>query len=178
MPSVIQRPTEEHGDMFPIIGTGVVLDDGLVATNAHVVDALCKLPRPPNFPKDKWPFVAVLFHWVKPGDNAAISEESVGEIALEVLGIFRVEGMIPRGKGVYYGPEKPDFNIVRVRAKGLPKVELEASTDRLIEGTEVGTIGYPMGTSTTWALVATRPSSRTTPVPIIGNMSPCSSVGR
>ena len=147
MPSVIQRTPEKHGDMFPIIGTGVILDDGLIATNAHVVDALLKLPRPPNFPKDKFPFVAVLFHAVKPGDNAAILEESVAEIPLDVLGIFRVEGLIPRGKGVYYGPEKPDFNIVRVRAKELPKVELEPSTERLIEGTEVGTIGYPMGTS-------------------------------
>jgi hypothetical protein len=147
MPSVIQRNPQERGDMFPIVGTGVILDDGLIATNAHVVEALLKLPRPPNFPKNKFPFVAVLFHWVKPGDNAAISQESVAEIPLEVFGIFSVEGMIPRGKGVYYGPEKPDFNIVHVRAKGLPKVELEARTDRLIEGAEVGTIGYPMGTS-------------------------------
>jgi hypothetical protein len=36
--------------MFPIIGTGEILDDGRIATNAHVVDALRKLPRPPNFP--------------------------------------------------------------------------------------------------------------------------------
>jgi hypothetical protein len=147
MPSVIQRTKEEHGEMFPIIGTGVILDDGLIATNAHVVDALCKLPRPPNFPKDKFPFVAIIFHPVKPGDNPAILEASVAEIPLEVCGIFSVKGLITRGKGVYYGPEKPDFNIVRVRAKGLPKAELEANTDRLIEGTEVGTIGYPMGTS-------------------------------
>lgn len=147
MPSVIQRAPQEHGDMFPIIGTGVILDDGLIATNAHVVDALCKLPRPPNFPRDKFPFVAVLFHPVKPGDNPAVAQESVAEIPLEVSGIFRVEGIIPRGKGVYYGPEKPDFNIVCVRARGLPKVELEASTDLLVEGAEVGTIGYPMGTS-------------------------------
>jgi hypothetical protein len=147
MPSVVQRTSEEHGDIFPIVGTGVILDDGLIATNAHVVDALLKMPRPPNFPKDKFPFVAVLFHAVKPGDNAVILEESVAEVPLEVLGIFRVEGLIPRGKGVYYGPEKPDFNIVRVRAKELPKAALEASTERLIEGAEVGTIGYPMGTS-------------------------------
>jgi hypothetical protein len=47
---------------------------------------------------------------------------------------------------VYYGPEKPDFNIVRVKAKGLPKAELDGGIDQLVEGTEVGTIGYPMGT--------------------------------
>jgi len=142
---VPRRPTEE-GEMFPIVGTGVVLDDGLVVTNAHVVDALLKLPRPSDFPKDKFPFVAVLFHSVKPGDNPAITEESIAEIALEVIGIFRVEGLIPRGKGFYYGPEKPDFNIVRVKAKGLPHVELEPKPEKLTEGVEVGTIGYPMGT--------------------------------
>ncbi len=146
MPSVIPRSRAEQGEMFPIIGTGVILDDGLIVTNAHVVDALLKLPRPPNFPSGKFPFVAVLFHSVKPGDNAAISEEGVAEIPLEVFGIFSVEGLIPKGKGVYYGPEKPDFNIVRVKAKGLPRAELDANTDCLIEGAEVGTIGYPMGT--------------------------------
>ncbi len=147
MPSVVQRSPEERGEMFPIIGTGVILDDGFVVTNAHVVDALLTMPRPPNFPENKFPFVAVLFHSVKPGDNSAISVESVAEVPLEVLGIFSVDGLIPRGKGIYYGPEKPDFNIVCVKARGLPKVELEASTDCLVEGVEVGTIGYPMGTA-------------------------------
>lgn len=146
MPSVIQRGPDEKGEMFPIIGTGAVLGDGLVVTNAHVVDALLKLPRPPDFPKDKFPFLAVLFHSVKPGDYAPISEEVVAEVPLEVAGLFRIDGLIPKGKGVYYGPDKPDFNIVRVKAKGLPSVELEANTDKLIEGVEVGTIGYPMGT--------------------------------
>jgi len=146
MPSVIQRARTEHGEVFPIIGTGLILDDGLVVTNAHVVDALIGLPRPPNFPKGEFPFVAVLFHPVKPGDNAAISGESIAEVPLEVFGIFRVEGLIPRGKGTYYGPEKPDFNVVCVKAKALPKAELEPNTSCLVEGVEVGTIGYPMGT--------------------------------
>jgi hypothetical protein len=146
MPIVVPRDPTGERQIFPIIGTGVILSDGLVATNAHVVDALAKLPRPANFPKDKFPFTAVLFHSVKPGDNAAIFEESVAEVSLEVIGVFRVDGLIPRGQGFYYGPEKPDFNIVRVKAKGLPRVELEANTGKLIEGVEVGTIGYPMGT--------------------------------
>jgi hypothetical protein len=118
----------------------------LVVTNDHVVKALLKTPRPPNFPKDKFPFVAVLFHAVKPGDNPAIAEDSVAETPLEVLGIFRVEGIIPAGKGVYYGPQKPDFNIVCVKARDLPKAKLEPSTNKLVEGADVGTIGYPMGT--------------------------------
>jgi hypothetical protein len=146
MPVVVPRQARERGEMFPIIGTGVILDDGLVVTNAHVIDALIKLPRPPDFPKDKFPFTAVLFHAVKPGDNPAIQIESVAEVGLEVIGIFRVQGLIPTSEGFYYGPEKPDFNIVRVKAKGLPRIELEPNAEKLIEGLEVGTIGYPMGT--------------------------------
>lgn len=146
MPVVVpRRAPNEQDDMFPIIGTGVIVGDGLVVTNAHVIDALIKLPRPPNFPRDKFPFVAVLFHRVQPGDNPAITVESVAEVSLEVIGVFRVEGLIPRGAGFYYGPEKPDFNIVRVKARGLPRIELEPNVDKLIEGVEVGTIGYPMG---------------------------------
>jgi hypothetical protein len=146
VPSVVQRSAVEQGDMFPIYGTGVILADGIVATNDHVVKALVNLPRPDNFPKDRFPFVAVLFHSVKPGENEAISEEGIAAVGLEVIGIFSVEGLIPRGEGAYYGPAKPDFSIVRVKAKGLPRVELEGNTDKLIEGVEVGTIGYPMGT--------------------------------
>ena len=146
MPVVVPRGPKERPQMFPIIGTGVIIGDGLVVTNAHVIDALVKLPRPSDFPADKFPFVVTLFHAVKPGDNPAITVESVAEVSLEVIGVFRVDGLVPTSEGCYHGPEKPDFNIVRVKAKGLPRVELEPNPHKLIEGIEVGTIGYPMGT--------------------------------
>jgi hypothetical protein len=146
MPSVVRRGPDEHGEIFPIIGTGVILDDGIVATNDHVIEALFRVPRPPDFPKGEFPFIATLFHRVIPGDHAAVSRESVAEIPLRVRGVFKVEGFVPRGEGYFYGPAKPDLGIVQVNATGLPKAELEPRASQLVEGIDVGTIGYPMGT--------------------------------
>ena len=133
-------------DVFPIIGTGFVLDDGFVATNEHVVDALLSLPKPPDFPKDQWSFTAVLFHHLDKKRFPNAPSEGYAQIPLEVLGVVRSGELELTGDGIYYGPRKPDINIVHVKAKGLPRLELLASTDVLHEGTEVATIGFPMGT--------------------------------
>jgi Trypsin-like peptidase domain len=140
------QPDGKRPPLFPIIGTGFILDDGFVITNAHVIDALLSIPRPPDFPKERWPFTAVLFHYIDRQQFPKAPVDGYAEIPLEVLGVFRVGDLMITGEGFYYGPRKPDFNIVHVKAKGLPRVELLTDTGVLAEGTEVGTIGFPMGT--------------------------------
>lgn len=146
IPFAPAQPDGRRPPIFPIVGTGFILDDGFVITNAHVIDALLSIPRPPTFPKDRWPFTAVLFHHIDRREFPKAPTDGYAEIPLEVLGVFRVGDLVIGGKGFYYGPRKPDFNIVHVKAKGLPRVELLTDTDVLAEGTEVGTVGFPMGT--------------------------------
>src|SRR5260370_18955775 len=86
--AIPQSPGGVRPELFPIIGTGFVLDDGLVITNAHVIDALLKLPRPADWPKDKWPFTAVLFHYIDKKDYPNLPMEGYAQIPLEVLSIF------------------------------------------------------------------------------------------
>jgi hypothetical protein len=148
MPKVILQPVarDKPPELFPIVGTGFVLDDGLVITNAHVIDALMRLPRPPDWAKGKWPFTAVLFQYISKKRYPTIPMEGCARIPLEVLGVFRAGEIQLENHGFYYGPRRPDFNIVHVKAKGLPKVDLLADTSVLREGVEVATLGFPMGT--------------------------------
>jgi hypothetical protein len=147
MPTVIPKhPGSSRPDLFPIIGTGFILDDGMVVTNAHVVDALLTLQRPPDWPKEKWPFTAALFHHIDKDHYPNAPTEGYALIPLEVLGVVRVGDIQLEQPGIYYGPRRPDFNIVHVKAKGLPRIELLSTTDTLREGVEVATIGFPMGT--------------------------------
>src|SRR5262249_33252305 len=123
--------------LFPwIIGTGFVVDsNGIVATNAHVVRALGKAPRPPDFPPDKWPVRAMLFHLTEAGQL---------EIELEVVAVSGITDF-NIGKA-YYGPkEGPDIGFVFVKAKGLAPLQIDDETE-IVEGIEVATAGFPMGT--------------------------------
>ncbi len=127
----------EPPPLFPsIIGTGFIVDShGIVATNSHVVRAIANVPRPSDFPPDKWPVHAILFR---------ITEAGQLEIPLEVAGVSQIT-KISAGKA-YYGPkEGPDLGFVVLKVKGLVPLQIDDETE-VEEGIEVATAGYPMGT--------------------------------
>ena len=138
-------PPGEGANLPPILGTGVIVGDGLVLTNEHVVEALLKWRwRDPN---DKgWPFVAVLLHSLPEGLKEKAFGGGYAEIPLEVLGVFHLKDLELKETDFYYGPRRPDFAVVHVKCGGLPSVEFLQNVDHIQAGMDVMSMGFPMGT--------------------------------
>jgi S1-C subfamily serine protease len=135
-PKHIEAKAGDSPPMFPpIIGTGFIVgENGIIVTNDHIVRAFQKQYRPPGAPRDDWGVYALLLHSIPEGQV---------EIPLQVIGAATFREFVKK-------PEaddltKPDVAYVQVKARGLPFVNV-SEDDGLIEGYELATAGFPMGT--------------------------------
>ncbi|MBL7130832.1 MAG: trypsin-like peptidase domain-containing protein [Candidatus Omnitrophica bacterium] len=134
----VYDPKEPLPEFPPIFGTGFIIADGLVVTNDHVAKQINKLPRPKDCPPELWPVNCLLLYF--------IHDKGMAEIHIDVLGVFGIQKM-DTGKA-YYGPPKPDIAFVHIKMKDLPTAKVHYDKDKIKEGCEVATAGFPMGTAT------------------------------
>lgn len=121
----------------PIIGTGFVVADGLVATNDHVIREVGKLLDPHPATEEDWPITAVAFFEI-PGKGMA-------QLEMTVLGAFTINKFeVP---GTYFGPPQPDIGFLHVNMRGLPQLPVSDALDLVVPGSRIATAGFPMGTN-------------------------------
>ncbi len=125
---------------FPeIIGTGFIVDSrGIVVTNAHVIEALTKLPKHPTRPES--PALAILTTEVDSKDGM----HHLGTLFTSIVGFNLIQSFVPEGP--FYGQRLPDFGFVQLRARDLPVLPLADEPDLLRAGVEIATGGFPLGT--------------------------------
>jgi S1-C subfamily serine protease len=126
---------EEESKRFPpILGTGVIVNEnGLIATNNHVIDAIAGLPHPDDF--RGIPGSVLLF---------ILTDQGMAQIDFAIEGIFKMKTFKP-GKA-YYGPKMPDLGFAYIKARNLPTVRLRPHASLYEEGEDIATAGFPMGT--------------------------------
>lgn len=133
--AVKPQPNQSWPGVPTIMGTGFVVEDGLIATNDHVVRQAERLQEVAGTTDDEWPIIACLFYLLPNG---------MCQIPMEVMGAFTVGKF--ETKGIYYGPKVPDLGFLHVKMKGLPTLEPATELQTVEPGIRIATAGFPMGT--------------------------------
>jgi trypsin-like peptidase len=113
-----------------IFGTGFIVGDSMLATNAHIVDAFEKY-RDAN---GKTAISALLFIKVPQG---------MLSVSVTVKNASKVNAV--HGGEFYYGPEGADVGLVVVDCVGLKKYGMMLNNEIVEEGVEIATAGFPSG---------------------------------
>lgn len=124
---------------FPnIVGTGFIINEnGLVFTCDHVINAIEKLPRRQNAPREEWPAEVWMFHF-EPDKGAVF-------VPMEIKGV--IQTALFKAGGYYYGENLPDMGIIEVDFKGLPSLQISPEFN-FKEGDLVALSGFPLGEET------------------------------
>ncbi len=142
-PSVvaIAKKTSKNPYFPEIIGTGFfVREDGIIATNDHVIKKINELQKEEGKnEKVVDTVVAVYFE---------MAEKGMQTVPLLVDGVTKIRQNVPSGP--HYGPDQFDLGFLVLKdVADCPVVEF--SMDDLHEGANVAVSGFPMGTRTLMA---------------------------
>ncbi len=130
-PDVSGNMTGKRWRFPPVLGTGFVIrEDGIVATNRHVVESFSDVWRPESLKDDEWGIDAMFLY---PHEKGMI------DIRIPVTGVINIKTLA--GK---YGPAAPDLSLVKILADDLVPMKLPENRP-FREGVEVAAAGYPLG---------------------------------
>jgi hypothetical protein len=115
-----------------IIGTGFVVDeDGLIATNRHVLEELQRWPGEYNF-------VALLHH-----AESEAGDKLVSVVFRKLIGTFWLGSFTQFGRS---SPDSnPDLALAVIDVRGLPPLNVKPDSHSLQPGVEVVSVGFPKG---------------------------------
>jgi S1-C subfamily serine protease len=116
----------------PIIGTGFVVDSrGLIATNRHVLEAMERIPHEARF--------VMVF------PRPEVLDETIfaGVLTRPILRAFILDAV--EAPAPLFGEANPDVSFAEIDLQGLPSLDVSAEANVIQVGSEVVTMGFPMG---------------------------------
>ncbi|HLK63270.1 MAG TPA: serine protease [Bryobacteraceae bacterium] len=120
-----------------ILGTGfLVSENGIVATNRHVVEALQSIPPHPKTGANG--YGAIMFD-----TGVENGKPYMNWIMPEIASAGMVDSFSSDSR--WYGEAKPDIAFIQVSVRGTPHLRLASRDFYIRPGTGIATAGFPMG---------------------------------